>query len=174
MRFKRGPVLIATTTLIDRCEVHVAQGSVTLCCPGIGSSLALCLWDGGKSLFGLAHLVLPTSPQDSEISKPAMYVDSGLQALLEQLTAQGAAVEDIRAAYAGGASVITSGGQTLADIGARNIRAIEQGVAELGLYCVASESGGRFARSLTLDTEAGEITIQGTDEEGRVLCTLKS
>lgn len=137
---------------------RVARAPERLRALGVGSCLAISLYDPERRLGGLAHVPLPArrSPED-----PAgRFVDSAVEALLEELVARGSRPKDLEAKAAGGASLLRGSEPSRArPIAQLNVKALRDVLDGLGLRLVASDLGGRAARSVTLDTESGELRV---------------
>jgi len=86
----------------------------------LGSCLGVAFYDTALKIGGLVHSMLPLSSTDSQRAKknPAMFVDTGVTTLLEQMFQRGCTRKNIVVKVAGGARVLDR--QDLFRIGERN------------------------------------------------------
>jgi chemotaxis protein CheD len=102
-----------THTMVGLGESRVvarrAQPSETLVAYGLGSCVAVCLFDAGSQVIGMAHVVLPGA--DPSGAPNAKYARTALPALISRMQLHGAG--DPRryvARLAGGAQILMLGG----------------------------------------------------------------
>jgi len=128
----------------------------------LGSCLGITMYDPVSKVGGLVHVMLPDSSIDKAKAQkqPGMFVDTGVPALLDEMTRTGASRHRLRIAVAGGASASMSGKDHF-QIGERNIRALEAWMAAAGMRLVAQEVGGtNCARTMTLAVASGSVEIR--------------
>ena len=128
----------------------------------LGSCLGITMYDPVSKVGGLVHVMLPDSSIDKAKAQkqPGMFVDTGMPALLDEMTRTGASRNRIRIAVAGGASASMSGKDHF-QIGERNFRALEAWMSAAGLRLVAQEVGGtNCARTMTLAVASGSVEIR--------------
>jgi chemotaxis protein CheD len=152
------------TTTGSRVRVGVADMAVTdtdasLVTSGLGSCVAIALYDGG-GVGGLLHAMLPAAPQEPD--RAAKYVDAGLETMIADMTDLGAAVDDLEAKVAGGASMLNLGNGS--PVGEQNVAATEERLSDVGIPIVAAETGGNAGRSVSFEPATTTMTIQRVDE----------
>ncbi len=128
----------------------------------LGSCLGITMYDPVSKVGGLVHVMLPDSSIDKVKAQknPGMFVDTGVPALLEEMTRSGASRNRLRIAVAGGASQKMSG-QDQFRIGERNKQAFDAWMAAAGLRTIAEETGGtNCARTMTLSVANGSVEIK--------------
>jgi chemotaxis protein CheD len=135
---------------------------------GLGSCVAVCLWDPNARVAGMAHVVLPGEDPDGRPNPK--FARSALPALMALMRAQGATVDPRRlvARVAGGALVLTINAiQGIARIGDANAQAVLEVLAEAGVPVAAGDLGGPSGRSVWFDPrDGGRIRVRaigGTD-----------
>ena len=138
---------------------------------GLGSCVALCLWDPASRVAGMAHVVLPgTDPNGTPNAK---FARSALPALVSLMQAQGAGKDARRfvAKLAGGAQVLKLGGSgTLPRVGDQNARAVQEVLAEAGVTVQAHDLGGSKGRSVWFDPrERGQVRVRAIGSTDRYL-----
>ena len=127
---------------------------------GLGSCVAVCLFDPLNRVAGLAHVVLPGS---DPFDRPnARFAGTALPALLEALVAVGGSNElrRYKARLAGGANVLT-GASSLPRIGALNLVAVRAALASADICVVAEDVGGGRGRTVWFDPrDGGRIRVR--------------
>ncbi len=129
---------------------------------GLGSCVALCLWDRETAVAGMAHVVLPG--EDPNGAANPRFARSALPALMALMRAEGASADPRRlvARLAGGAQVLIMGAtRGISRIGDANTRAVLEVLAEAGVDVEASDLGGSVGRSVWFDPrEGGRIRVR--------------
>jgi chemotaxis protein CheD len=123
---------------------------------GLGSCIALAVWDPRTRVGGLAHFMLPSGPANS--TSPVKFIDTGLDTFLKAVEARGAVVNRSVIKAAGAASMLTVGGGLA--IGKRNSDAMNAALAERGLTLAASALGGTAGRTVQLEVVDGRFLIK--------------
>lgn len=139
----------------------VKQGQpLLLCTPPLGTALAVALYDPVAAVGGLLAAILPDSTLDEgrALDEPALFVDSGLQSLLNEFTRLGGQPANARIHAAGGMDVI--GAETVYDLGIRNRQMLLNLLSVYELSLTSSQLGGYLSVSLSLDLETGEVSIK--------------
>ena len=129
---------------------------------GLGSCIALCLYDPISKLAGLAHVVLPgTDPHNAPNGK---FAGSALPALLQAMARLGGATDPRRmqARLAGGAHVLAIGGTgSLPRIGDKNAEAVMAALAAASVRVMAADVGGGKGRTVWFHPrDGGRIRVR--------------
>lgn len=138
----------------------MGEGIVTLApavisADGLGSCVALALYDGGRRMGGLAHVMLPRQGDACPAFTRYQCADTALAALLEELQRMGAQVPQVVAKIAGGARMFAFSG-----IGEQNVASIRQLLAETKIPLVGADTGGRHGRSVEFHLESGKLIVR--------------
>ena len=123
---------------------------------GLGSCIALAIWDPRAKIGGLAHFMLPSGPANG--TSPVKFIDTGLDPFLRALEARGAMPSRCTIKAAGAAAMLTVGGGLA--IGKRNSEALQTALAERGLALGASALGGTSGRTVQLEVGDGRLLIK--------------
>jgi len=157
-------------------EYAVASGESTLVTSGLGSCVGIALADTDAGVAGLAHAMLPSAENresdaatDGGEGRPAgKYVDTAVPGLLEEMADRGADPVRIEARLAGGSAMFefssTDGG-----VGERNVAATEAVLDEYDIPIVATDVGGDYGRSLTLEVPTGSLSVRRAHGETRTI-----
>ena len=141
-------------------DIKVVKAGKNLRSSGLGSCVGLVLYDAIKGIAGMAHIMLP----DSEISRgksfsPGKFADTAVPELLRQLQLSGASREHLRAKMAGGAEMFKALNGWTANIGLRNVQAIEEQLKTHQLDLLSADVGGNYGRSIVFDVETEKLHI---------------
>ncbi|MEO1021334.1 MAG: chemotaxis protein CheD [Bacteroidota bacterium] len=127
----------------------------------LGSCLGITAYDPVVKAGGMVHVMLPLSKSDPEKArlKPAMYVDTGLMLLLQEVSKLGAKKQNLEICVAGGASMKQSTEEDYFKIGQRNFTTFRKMLWKNGLMIGSQEVGGNKSRTMTLSLTDGLVTI---------------
>jgi chemotaxis protein CheD len=140
-------------------ELAVTDGDAVLTTSGLGSCVAVALVDERASVRGLLHAMLPTSEGRSTAgSRPAKYVDTGIDSLIGALDDAGADPRRLKARVAGGAEMLD-----LTDaVGPRNVERVGEVLDAANVPVVASDVGDAVGRTVRLGPD-GRLVIRAAD-----------
>ncbi len=134
--------------------VHIGEYMVasagTLVVYGLGSCVALLLFDREREIGGMAHVLLPgPRPRHDESNDlPAKYGTEAISSLSAALCEQGAVHSALRSALIGGARLFRADQEVDNGIGPRNVAALRAALLEAGHAIVAEEVGGNAGRTI--------------------------
>jgi len=136
---------------------------------GLGSCVAVCFYDDTVKVAGMAHIMLPADNGRSD-QQDARFADTGIPRLLEKMIKHGARPERIIVKIAGGARMFQMpGGNSLLEIGERNIEAIEAILKELKLNLVAADTGKDYGRTVEFSIATGELLVKAIGRDVTVI-----
>ena len=136
-------------------RVYISQGEQAIGnCPDdlittvLGSCVSLCLWDPGKRVGGMNHMLLPeAASNDENLSAGAVDIERLINAILRF----GGERKNLRAKVFGGASMLSG----MTDIGMRNANFVLAFLRHEGIVCDAESTGGDSARQIKFWPENG-------------------
>jgi chemotaxis protein CheD len=134
---------------------------------GIGSTLAVILYDEESKTGGIVHFMLPNSATGLQRTKDylAMYADSGILQLVKSCVELGARKDALSARLAGGALMLGKGiSQSISD---GNLSAARNILSKMGIKVTAENTGGNHMRTVRLDISTGKVYLKrpGSDWE---------
>ena len=162
--------------IADSCEVRVkvadyavaADGLITTV--GLGSCVAIALYDSTARVGGLAHVLLPSETMSRDRSNPAKFPATVVPIVLAEMQRLGAISGRIRAKIAGGASMFANfsaaGG---INIGERNVAAVRDVLAKRSIQIVAEDVGSDHGRSVYFYLADGRVEVRSVRKGARVL-----
>lgn len=156
------------TEHIRHGEVRIAASPDACFSTILGSCVATILWDPGRRVGGMNHLLLPPravatpSEQGPEVNL--------MELLINGVVAAGAERHRLRAKVFGGARMIDGRGST----GAANVAFVEGFLREEGIACLAASTGGRQARRLRAWPAFGRVQQLKLRERDAVRLALET
>ena len=137
---------------------------VVLTTYSLGSCLGVTAYDPVARTGGLLHAMLPEGSLNPEkaASQPAMFVDSGMAAMLRATYELRAERQRVQICVAGGAQFLDDSG--FFNIGQRNYHALLAVLDQHGLNARAIAVGGLVSRTMHLDLETGEVRLRISGE----------
>ncbi|AZH25308.1 chemotaxis protein CheD [Haloplanus aerogenes] len=159
------PASARTRQRVGIADFAVTTNGAILTTSGLGSCLGVCLHDDRAGVAGLIHVMLPTAPDDAP--NAAKYADTGIDAVLQTMCAEGAAVDDVRAKLAGGSAMFEFDSQD-EPIGERNVAVARTMLDRRGVPIDAEDVGGNAGRSIRFHGDTGALLIKSAGDERRL------
>jgi chemotaxis protein CheD len=133
-----------------------------LTCIGLGSCIALCVYDPVAKVGGLAHMLLPSCKSKSDISgSPSKYIDTATPLLINRMLLKGAEKNNLIVKITGGARMLTvPGANNLLDIGQRNIEEVKASLSRERIPICGSDVGGGYGRTVQFYLDTGKVTVK--------------
>ncbi|QSW98099.1 chemotaxis protein CheD [Haloterrigena alkaliphila] len=153
-----------TPVQVGISELAISDGDDTLKSYGLGSCLAIVLYDPGTDIGGLAHVMLPDGDAaDNSDRKPGKYADTAIRALLRRMVEKGASYTTVEAKIAGGSDMFEF--ESFGDgVGQRNIAAAKEELEKLGVPLVAEDVGGGYGRTVEFTPGTGRLLVKTADQ----------
>ncbi len=157
----REPILVGIS------QSAVAKAPELICCMGLGSCVAVFLYDPQIKLGGVVHILLPRAPL--RVENEGKYADTGVKKLFRDMIAKGAKKDRIRAKLVGGAQMFANLNVQISDIGGDNCREVKRVLRELGIKIIAEDLQGNRGRSATFDLFDGHVLIKTAFADARTI-----
>jgi chemotaxis protein CheD len=143
----------------------LGQPARSLVAFGLGSCVAICLFDPDARVAGMAHVVLPGA--DPAQKPNAKFAGSALPALFAEMQAAGSSRSPRRlhARLVGGAQVLAiAGSGTLPRIGDKNTEAVRLALRQAAIPVHAEALGGGSGRTVWFDPrDGGRLRVRTVD-----------
>jgi chemotaxis protein CheD len=146
----------------ERLVVNVSIGDVFASEEGVeirtvlGSCIAACLFDPEARVGGMNHFMLPHGDGGDD---PGRYGEHAMDLLIGALQRLGASRQRLRAKVFGGGHVLA--GPTRDDsVAARNVRFVDEFLADEGLVVVARDLGGLHPRQVRFHAATGRAQVR--------------
>jgi len=152
-------------------DYAVRRGNDIIATIGLGSCVAIALYDRASRAGGLAHILLPSMAMSRETSNPAKFPESIVPVMLAEMRALGMAPNaKVVAKIAGGASMfgqLVNG--TGINVGERNIIATKEALAKARVELVGEDTGLDYGRSVYFHLADGRLEVRSLKKGDRVL-----
>jgi chemotaxis protein CheD len=136
-------------------------GGETLVTLGLGSCVAIMLYDPKARVGGMAHILLPSRSLARDTTNPAKFPETAVPFLIEQLSALGADPRHLVAKLAGGASMFAQLMMPGAvQMGERNLVATRNALRAVAVPIAGEAVGGEAGRSVRFHVADGRVEIR--------------
>jgi chemotaxis protein CheD len=151
-------------------DYAVRQGALVITTIGLGSCVAIALYDRDTRTGALAHILLPSQAMSRETSNPAKFPETIVPLMLEEMYALGTRNARVSAKIVGGASMfgqLVNG--TGINVGERNIAATKEALAVAGIPLIAEDTGLDYGRSVYFHLADGRVEVRSLKKGDRVI-----
>jgi len=131
---------------------------------GLGSCIALILFDKKNRICGMSHVLLPKSQKNKDIKFPHKYGDLSVKYLIIELIEGGAQQELINAIIIGGSKIFDLPNNF---IGEENIHSITDELDKYGIKIIKKSIGGMQGRIVNFNTQNYEVLVKISGEDKR-------
>jgi chemotaxis protein CheD len=155
--------------IVDVGDVKVTNlPEAVLVTYALGSCVGVSVYDPVAQVGGLLHCQLPAASANPERAseRPAMFADTGLTALLQEVMAIGAQKRRLQVKLAGAAQML--GDETLFNIGRRNYAAVRKALWQQGLLIEREDVGGCMARTMFVHIVDGTVLLKSGSQVARL------
>ena len=128
---------------------------------GLGSCIALILYDKEKFLCGMSHILLPNSNGKSAINFPHKYADLSVRSLINELISLGAKKTNLRAIIVGGSKIFDLKYNI---IGSQNIKSVKRELHNFNIEIEIEIVGGIRGRVIKLDIDEHAVYVKSTGD----------
>jgi chemotaxis protein CheD len=150
-------------------DYAVARGDAIIATIGLGSCVAIAVYDKTACVGGLAHILLPNEGMSRDTHNRAKFPGSAVPLLLEEMRKLGAR-GPFQAKLVGGASMFASllpeGGVNMGD---RNVEASRRALGAAQISLIAQDTGGTYGRSVFLHVRDGRLVVRSLAHGEKVL-----
>jgi chemotaxis protein CheD len=151
-------------------DYAIARGPQVIATIGLGSCVAIALYDRDTQIGGLAHILLPNQAMSRETANPAKFPDTIVPLMLEEMREMGTRHARVQAKIVGGASMF---GQLVSstgvNVGERNIAATREALAASGVPIIGEDTGLDYGRSVYFHLADGRLEVRSLKKGDRVI-----
>lgn len=141
-------------------DLRIGVADDILITVGLGSCVAILLYDGVARVGGLAHILLPTPALSRMDGNPAKFPQSAVPRLIELMVADGASPGRLTARLAGGASMFAAlAPQGTIQMGERNLVAARHALNAHNIPLLGEAVGGDFGRTVRMQVSDGKVEV---------------
>ena len=146
--------------LVRVADLRVGVADDVLITQGLGSCVAILLYDAEARIGGMAHILLPSPALSRMDANPAKFPQSAIPRLLKLMAADGGQPGRISARLAGGASMFPAlAPPGTIHMGERNLVAARQVLNAHGVPLVGEAVGGDYGRTVRLTVNDGRVEV---------------
>jgi len=147
------------TRILRAGELRVAESPARLSIHGLGSCVAVFVYDPRARVGGMAHVLLPGPPKDPD-APSGRYATSAVAAVVEESIRLGAKRAALHAKVTGGSRMFAyDAAKDRPTVGDKNVEAVLGALRRAGVAIVATDVGGEHGRTVVADLEDGSLTI---------------
>ena len=128
---------------------------------GLGSCIALILYDKLHNVAGMSHILLPSSKNGQVKNYPHKFADLSAKDLMNEMIKKGAKIDNLKAVIIGGATIFK---HQDSKIGEDNIRSIKKELRKLKLKISKQDVGGFKGRVIKFNPNNYSILVKLTQE----------
>lgn len=150
-------------------DFAVGRGDGVISTIGLGSCVAIVIYDRQTRVGGMAHVLLPSEGLSRDKENRAKFPGTAVPLLLEEMKKLGAR-GPYTAKIAGGSSMfgalLPAGG---INMGERNVVSARQALSEAGIPLAAQDVGGDYGRSVYFHLDDGRVLVRSLKSGDRAL-----
>jgi chemotaxis protein CheD len=156
--------------IVKVADLAAEKGDVTLITLGLGSCVAVALWDPAARVGGLAHVLLPSRTLARDQSNPAKFPETAVPLLIERIAALGGSPHRLTARLVGGAAMFANiSSSSVAQMGERNVIAMREALKTARVPVMAEDTGKDYGRSVYLSVATGRLEVRSVQHGVREL-----
>jgi chemotaxis protein CheD len=138
-------------------DMKAAGNDYVLHSSGIGSCIAITLYDPVKRVGALAHPMLPVL----DVRHTSLrFVEPAIDAMINTLKTLGGVKSRAQAKIVGGAHMFSVFDEQEESIGLQNAQAAKHKLEKEGIVIIANDTGGNVGRSVTFDLKTGLLEVK--------------
>src|SRR5262245_19617351 len=150
-------------------EMRVTASPARLIIHGLGSCVAVFLFDPGSQVGGLDHILLP-GPAKGPTDRPGRYATTAVAAMVEDAVRLGARRSALQAKVTGGSRMFLHEiGSDHPTVGDKNVDAARRALQAAGVTIVASDVGGDQGRTVVANLQDGTLEIKSVRGGSRIV-----
>lgn len=155
---------------VGMADLKVCHSPAAVTTLGLGSCVGISMRDPISGVGGMAHIMLPDSTAFRTVEKIAKFADTGIDELVRQLVANGAARQRLEAKIAGGATMFSyNTNSATMRVGEKNVEATVKKLKELNIPILAQDTGETFGRTIIYYPETGDLRIRSVGREEKTI-----
>ena len=154
---------------VGMADLNVCTSPNVITTLGLGSCVGIVLHDPIRKIAGMVHVMLPDSKKILNNENKAKFADTGIDALILEMTKIGADRRGLIAKIAGGAQMFAfSSNNEMMRIGDRNVEATKLKLQQLGIVIKAEDTGANYGRTIEFYHETGMLLIKSVGKEKKL------
>lgn len=151
-------------------DLNIATGEQVLVTYGLGSCVAILLYEPQRRIAAMAHVMLPSLSLARRADRPGKTPHTAVPALVDGMVELGADRRKITARLVGGASLfasLTPPGSI--QMGERNVVSCREVLNQQGIPLASEQVGGEAGRSVWLRASDGRAIIRSASQSEQLI-----
>ena len=140
---------------VEMGNIAVTNNAENLITQGVGSCLAITLYDAKSRSGALAHAMMPRFSKNDALD--TKYIESAIDEMIRRMRKLGIKNEDLEAKIIGGAKMFSIFED---DIGKQNIAKAKHKLKLEGIQLTGECVGGNIGRSVEISLATGVVTVK--------------
>lgn len=146
--------------IVRVADLRAGSGKDVLITIGLGSCVAIILYDPTARVGGMAHVLLPSPALSRKDGNVAKFPQTAVPRLVELMGEQGGNARRMTGRLVGGASMFAGlGAPGTIQMGERNVVASRQALHQQGIAIIGEATGGDFGRTVRLWVADGRVEV---------------
>lgn len=154
---------------VNMNDLHIGKSPALLQTNGLGSCVAIALYDVSQRIGGLAHISLPIKTDEEPEQNLHKYAGIAIDALLRIMERMGALRIFTVAKIVGGGNMFDIDLDPKDDIGQLNVAAAREALVQNQISIVREDVLGAESRNVTFDLSNGMVKVTGPGREEEIL-----
>ena len=136
---------------------------------GLGSCVAVTLYDRLRRVGGVVHIMLPDSNGLSGPFSPYRCADTAIAALIREMQGRGAAPQDMVAKMVGGARMFDACDDSGTAIGEENVTSVKRLLIRGRIPLMGEDTGRDYGRNIEFHLSSGKLIVSAIGKENKVI-----
>ena len=146
---------------VSMADMKIASAPGVMITRGLGSCVGITLYDLTKKIGALAHPMLPDINKARRKSNPAKFVNSAIDAMLEELDKRKCRRYSLKAKLFGGSHMFSAiPYDSPFNIGAKNVDKAKEYLDSLGIKIVKEDVRGNYGRTIEFNLSTGIVKVK--------------
>lgn len=146
--------------IVRVADLRTGSGQDILMTVGLGSCVAIILYDAVARVGGMAHVLLPSPGLSRQDDNPAKFPQTAVPRLIELMGQLGGSARRMTGRLVGGASMFAGlAAPGTIHMGERNVVASRQALYQHSIALAGEASGGDYGRTVRLWVSDGRVEV---------------
>jgi chemotaxis protein CheD len=146
--------------IVRVADLRIGKGQDVLVTVGLGSCVAILLYDPVARVGGMAHILLPSPALSRADHNPAKFPQTAIPHLVDLMAREGVSPRRLTGRLVGGASMFASlAAPGTIQMGERNVVACRQVLHAQGIPLTGESVGGDYGRTVKLRASDGHVEV---------------
>ena len=161
---------MANEILVKVADLRAAAADDVLVTLGLGSCIAIALYDPQARVGGLSHVLLPSKSLSRTCQTPGRFPQSAVPTLVSEMAALGADPRRLTARLVGGAAMFANLGPSgSVQMGDRNVIAAREVLHTHAIPVTGEAVGGSLGRSVWFHLADGRLLLRSVGQGEQAL-----